>query len=73
VRKVFEDPAISKYFDSLQPGWCAEMYGYIYAAAELGIKHTVKSRLQVRIVCRQCVAYAACGVCSVWRMQCVVM
>ena len=47
VIEVFKDPAVAKYYDSLQPGWCAEMYGYVFAAAELGIKHTIKSRLQV--------------------------
>lgn len=25
---------------SLQPSWCAEMHGYVFAAAELGIKVT---------------------------------
>ena len=28
---------MSKY-KSLQPSWCAEMHGYVFAAAELGIK-----------------------------------
>eukprot|EP00658_Telonema_sp_P-2_P022971 TRINITY_DN19202_c0_g1_i4.p1 TRINITY_DN19202_c0_g1~~TRINITY_DN19202_c0_g1_i4.p1 ORF type:complete len:604 (+),score=114.20 TRINITY_DN19202_c0_g1_i4:179-1990(+) len=34
----------------LQLSWCAEMYGYIFAAAALGVKHKVWTGLQLRDV-----------------------
>lgn len=50
VRGLFQQPAIAKKYHSLQPGWCSEMYAYIFAAAELRIKHTVVPALQLRDV-----------------------
>lgn len=51
TKEIFDrDPAIRKKYNSLQPGWCAEMHGYNFAAAELGIAHTAKGGLQIRDV-----------------------
>jgi hypothetical protein len=50
VRALFQDEKIAEEYKSLQPGWCAEMYGYIYAAAELRIKHNIVRGLQIRDV-----------------------
>ena len=50
VRALFQQPALAKKYSSLQPGWCSEMYAYIFAAAELRIKHTVVPALQIRDV-----------------------
>ena len=50
IHALFSDPQIAKEYTTLQPGWCSEMYGYIYAAAELRIKHITGPGLQLRDV-----------------------
>eukprot|EP00656_Telonema_subtile_P001604 TRINITY_DN10701_c0_g1_i3.p1 TRINITY_DN10701_c0_g1~~TRINITY_DN10701_c0_g1_i3.p1 ORF type:complete len:157 (-),score=19.98 TRINITY_DN10701_c0_g1_i3:109-579(-) len=35
---------------NLQLGWCEEMYGYIFAAAALRVKHRITPGLQIRDV-----------------------
>ena len=50
VKEVFTKPDLARKYNSLQPGWCAEMYGYVYAAAELRVKHTILPNLQIRDV-----------------------
>jgi len=51
TKSIFDsDRAIANKYKSLQPGWCAEMYGYVFAAAELGIDHIIKGGLQIRDV-----------------------
>lgn len=50
VFELFQDPKHAATYQSLQPGWCAEMYGYVFAAAELRIKHTILPNLQHRDV-----------------------
>lgn len=50
VKEIFMKPDLARKYNSLQPGWCAEMYGYVYAAAELRVKHTILPNLQVRDV-----------------------
>mmetsp|Transcript_29823 Transcript_29823/g.72721 ORF Transcript_29823/g.72721 Transcript_29823/m.72721 type:complete len:515 (+) Transcript_29823:40-1584(+) len=46
----WRDPSLLTRFKSIQIDWCAEMYGYVFAAAELGIRHTIKGHLQLRDV-----------------------
>ncbi|GAB5353434.1 hypothetical protein AAMO2058_000036000 [Amorphochlora amoebiformis] len=46
----FDDPSLNKKFHNIQLDWCAEMYGYVFAAAELGIRHTIRGQLQLRDV-----------------------
>jgi len=43
-------PQTGKVLNRLQLNWCAEMYGYIFAAAALKIKHTITRGLQIRDV-----------------------
>lgn len=50
VFELFKDPVHAATYQSLQPGWCAEMYGYVFAAAELRVKHTILPNLQHRDV-----------------------
>jgi len=47
---TWKDPSLLKKFHDIQVDWCAEMYGYVFAAAELGIRHTIKGGLQLRDV-----------------------
>jgi len=42
------DPEYSKQFHGVQLDWCVEMFGYIFAAAEVGVKHDLSLKLQVR-------------------------
>eukprot|EP01065_Artemidia_motanka_P024547 TRINITY_DN29384_c0_g1_i1.p1 TRINITY_DN29384_c0_g1~~TRINITY_DN29384_c0_g1_i1.p1 ORF type:complete len:671 (+),score=142.36 TRINITY_DN29384_c0_g1_i1:57-2069(+) len=44
------DQDFLKRYTPLQVDWCAEMYGYVFAAAHAGIRHTVLPVLQVRDV-----------------------
>ena len=44
------DPAYAKQYGSIQLDWCVEMFAYNFAAAELGIKHELGTKLQVRDV-----------------------
>eukprot|EP00241_Pyramimonas_parkeae_P016797 CAMPEP_0114292210 /NCGR_PEP_ID=MMETSP0059-20121206/8934_1 /TAXON_ID=36894 /ORGANISM="Pyramimonas parkeae, Strain CCMP726" /LENGTH=695 /DNA_ID=CAMNT_0001413831 /DNA_START=81 /DNA_END=2165 /DNA_ORIENTATION=+ len=48
--KMDQDGTLASTFRSLQFDWCVEMYGYVFAAAELGIKHQIMTKLQVRDV-----------------------
>jgi hypothetical protein len=41
------DPEYSKQFHGVQLDWCVEMFGYIFAAAEVGVKHDLSLKLQV--------------------------
>jgi hypothetical protein len=41
------DPEYSKQFRGVQLDWCVEMFGYIFAAAEVGVKHDLSIKLQV--------------------------
>jgi hypothetical protein len=51
MRHAFEaDRSLANKYRPLQFDWCVEMYGYVFAAAELGIRHEIKHRLQVRPV-----------------------
>lgn len=50
VWDVFQNREHATKYNSLQPGWCAEMYGYVFAAAELRVKHTILPNLQHRDV-----------------------
>eukprot|EP00041_Stephanoeca_diplocostata_P008283 m.120901 g.120901 ORF g.120901 m.120901 type:complete len:406 (+) comp17257_c0_seq4:894-2111(+) len=43
-------PGFEKQFPSLQVGWCAEMYGYVFGAAHAGVPHIIENRLQLRDV-----------------------
>jgi hypothetical protein len=45
-----KDPSLKKRFHNIQLDWCIEMFGYIFAAAELGIRHVIKGTLQLRDV-----------------------
>ena len=45
--KMEEDRTLANTFRSLQFDWCVEMYGYVFAAAELGINHQIMHQLQV--------------------------
>lgn len=48
MRHAFEeDRSLADKYRPLQFDWCVEMYGYVFAAAELGIRHEIKHRLQV--------------------------
>lgn len=44
------EPAAERQFGGLQIGWCAEMYGYNFAAAHAGVVHEILPRLQLRDV-----------------------
>ncbi|KAK3277524.1 hypothetical protein CYMTET_14475 [Cymbomonas tetramitiformis] len=43
-------PDLSRRFAGLQIDWCVEMYGYVFAGAELGIHHDIQPNMQVRDV-----------------------
>jgi hypothetical protein len=50
IREAMDlDPAMKQEYAGLALDWCAEMFGYIFAAAHVGVKHELK-RLQVRDV-----------------------
>eukprot|EP00756_Hemistasia_phaeocysticola_P063564 Hpha_TRINITY_DN7037_c0_g1::TRINITY_DN7037_c0_g1_i1::g.22931::m.22931/K20781/SGT1; peptidyl serine alpha-galactosyltransferase len=44
------DKVFLRRYNYLQVDWCAEMYGYVFAAAHAGIPHKVVPSLQVRDV-----------------------
>uniref|UniRef100_A0A7S2U1S0 Hydroxyproline O-arabinosyltransferase-like domain-containing protein n=1 Tax=Lotharella oceanica TaxID=641309 RepID=A0A7S2U1S0_9EUKA len=48
--RTIAEPDLNQRFKAIQLDWCAEMYGYVFAAAELGIRHTIKGKLQLRDV-----------------------
>ncbi len=50
LRMQDNEPKLNERFRGIQLDWCVEMYGYVFAAAELGIKHTIKGMLQIRDV-----------------------
>jgi hypothetical protein len=57
MRYAFEeDRSLADKYRPLQFDWCVEMYGYVFAAAELGIRHEIKHRLQVCRVCADVVS-----------------
>jgi hypothetical protein len=45
-----ESKTMSSKYRALQIDWCVEMYAYVFAAADLKIAHTIKTRLQLRDV-----------------------
>ena len=45
------NPNLGKQFAGIQFDWCAEMFGYIFAAAEVGVKHELGKKLQVVTCC----------------------
>jgi len=45
-----KDAGFYKAFTGLQLDWCTEMYAYIFAAAEAGVRHRVLYDLQIRDV-----------------------
>ena len=61
MRHAFEeDRSLADKYRPLQFDWCVEMYGYVFAAAELGIRHEIKHRLQVCCVCACCCERVVC-------------
>lgn len=48
--RVDEDPAFKRRYAGIQIDWGGEMHAYIFAAAELGIRHETRHGLQVRDV-----------------------
>eukprot|EP00040_Diaphanoeca_grandis_P019606 m.103563 g.103563 ORF g.103563 m.103563 type:complete len:539 (-) comp27508_c0_seq1:65-1681(-) len=44
------DPSGERQYGGLQIGWCAEMYGYNFAAAHAGVVHEILPTLQLRDV-----------------------
>eukprot|EP01062_Namystynia_karyoxenos_P039437 TRINITY_DN28667_c0_g1_i2.p1 TRINITY_DN28667_c0_g1~~TRINITY_DN28667_c0_g1_i2.p1 ORF type:complete len:765 (+),score=197.10 TRINITY_DN28667_c0_g1_i2:122-2296(+) len=44
------DQEMLRKYHHLQVDWCAEMYGYVFAAAHAGVRHKVLPELQVRDV-----------------------
>lgn len=46
--KEESDNEFKRLFGGLQLNWCAEMYGYVFASAHVGIRHEIRSDLQVR-------------------------
>ena len=50
VHAVYQKPGMQQKWHSLQPGWCAEMHAFNFAAAELGIRFNKMPKLQIRDV-----------------------
>lgn len=48
--RVDEDPAFKRKYNGIQIDWGGEMHAYIFAAAELGIRHETRHGLQIRDV-----------------------
>lgn len=48
--KMESNPGFERRYPSLQVGWCAEMYGYVFASAHAGIPHIIEPLLQLRDV-----------------------
>merc|ERR1712130_372658 len=48
--RELSDSTLLERYNDIQLDWCAEMYGYVFAAAHAGIRHDIKDFLQIRDV-----------------------
>lgn len=44
---------LTNIYQNLHVSWCAEMYGYVFAAAHAGVKHEIKKNLQLKDIGRR--------------------